>query len=847
DFDAAIRNLRISENYPDFEDDIPYFLTQIFFAQRRYDELIAYAEPKLNQRGIKNRTGMYQLVGQSYFEKSDYQRALPYLEYYSSRTKKLRVEEFYQLGFAQYQQGKYEAAIKSFQELSDENSLLGQNSMFYLADAYLKLGQKRNALTPLATAKKMDFDPQIQEEALFNHAKLAYELNQPKVAISDLQQIQPQSRFYTEAQQLMSQIFLNYRDYQQALTILDNIPDKTPQLLETYQKVSLYRALQLLQEDKPNEAKPFLQKSLQFPYDANSKAVAIYWLGDIAHQEQEFLASSQLMNQFLTLAQTLRDLPVESSIFTANYIQGYNYLKQENFQAAQQYFQFVVDGIARNQMFIENQEVATQILGDATMRTGDCYFKRRQYTQAIQYYDQAIQNQYAGYDYAIYQKAVIEGLTGNITEKLLALERLGNEERFAKSEFADDALLQLGSTYLEIGKLGQASAPLQKLVSRYRQSSDLINQGLLKLGLISYNSGNLNGAINYNKQVLENNPNSSETTLALSALREIYIDDLGRPNDYYAYLQTRGIQVDNFERDSVNYQTAMNRFQSGEYIRAIDAFRGYIQNFPQGLYLLDAYYNLAESYSFSRQFTNAFANYEYVIGQGPSRYYIEALEKAAIIAYNDQQDFQKSFDYYTRLEAATTDPVKVFDAEIGALRSAYRIGNTQAVYNLSSKVANNPAASNDQRASANFYLGKMAFDQNDFETAFRAFSQVTTLTNNELAAESRYLIAEIYYSRGQLEQAKEITLNANAESSAYPYWVAKSVLLLGSILYDQNDLYNSRAALEALLENYSEDQEIVNQARVKLNQVNLKIEQNSRLNRDAGNRLEFNNNNNGNQ
>ncbi len=845
DYDSSIRNLKIAGTSSEYDDEIPYYLTQIFFAQRRFDELIAYAEPKLNERGLDNKKEMYQLVGQSYFEKGNYSQALTYLSYYAEQTNKLREEEFYQLGFAQYQVGQYEEAIKSFKELSDVNSLIGQNAMFYLADSYLKLGQKRNALTPLATAKRMEFDPQIREDAVFNHAKLAYELNQPKIAIADLQQIQPESQYYLEAQQLMGSIFLNYRDYQQALDILDNIPNKTPQLLETYQKVALYRGMQLLQEGQPSVAKSFFEKSLEYSFDGRTKAIAIYWLGEIAHREKQYAASIQLMNQFLTLAQTQRNLPDESSVFTANYVQGYNYFKQENYTAAQQYFAFVVDGIKRNQSFIRNTKISNQILGDATMRAGDCLFKRNQYQAAVQFYDEAISNRYSGYDYAIFQKALIEGLRGRTTDKILALERIPKE--FPKSEFADDALLALGATYQEMGKLGEASAPLQRLVSEYSKSSPLVNQAYMRLGLISYNGGNLNAAINYYKQVLNNNPEPTETSQSLAALREIYVDDLGRPDDYFALLRTTGLTVDNFERDSLNYQAALGRYETGDYQRAITAFTNYIQNFPNGWYLLDAYYYRGEAYSSTRRFDEALNDYEFVINKGPSRFYLQALEKAAIIAYNHSQNFQKSYEYYNLLEVAATDPEKVFDAQLGALRSAYRSNNTQAVYNLSSKVANNPNATVEQRASANFYLGKLAFDQGDLDNALRAFTQVTQMVNNEQAAEARYLRAEIYYRKGQLEQAKQITLNANSESSAYPYWVAKSVLLLGTILHDQNDLLNARAALEALIENYNDDQEIVNQARIKLNQVNLKIEQNSRLNRnfDSGN-MEFNNNGNNN-
>ena len=75
------------------------------------------------------------------------------------------------------------------------------------------------------------------------------------------------------------------------------------------------------------------------------------------------------------------------------------------------------------------------------------------------------------------------------------------------------------------------------------------------------------------------------------------------------------------------------------------------------------------------------------------------------------------------------------------------------------------------------------------------------------------------------------TINANRESSGYPYWVARSVILLSDILAEKGDLYNARAALEALLENYNEDPELVQTARTKLEQLETLISRGSRLDR----------------
>ncbi|MCP3933150.1 MAG: tetratricopeptide repeat protein [Bacteroidetes bacterium] len=839
DYDSAVRSFSVVEASSKYKPHIPYYLCQIYFAQGKYDELLRYAIPKLEDTQIRKKKEIQQLIGQSYFEKENYRNALPYLEYYAEKSGKLREEEFYQLGYTQYKTANYKNAISNFEQLSAVNSALGQNALYNLGDCYLKIKNRHSARNAFAAAGRMNYNKSIQEEALFNYAKLSYELKFDREAITALQSIPPTSKYHTEAQTLMSDIFLNTRDYEKAMSIIDNLQNKTPELRETFQRVSYYRGLQLYKEGDVQSAKRFFTKSLEMPISTNIKALTTFWLAEIAHDEKQYDSSIRQMGQFLTLAKTQTGLPDESSIFTANYTQGYNYLKKKNYSGALGYFQEVVAGIKRNAPFIQSPYLKSQVLGDATLRAGDCLFKRNQYNDAVKFYDEAINRRYKGYVYAIYQKAIIEGLRGRTTDKLLALEKITKE--YPNSEYADDALLQMGITYQEIGKLGQAAQPLRKLVSDYRGKSDLVNQALLKLGLISYNQGNYDAAINYYKQVFSNNPESNEASDALSALEEIYVDDLGRPDDFVAFLETiPGYQVGSSTKDSINFRAAEVQFENGNYQRAVEAFTSYIRRYPNGRNLLIAHFHRGESHSVLKQYSEALKDYEYVVTKGQSKYYYKALEKSAIIAYNHEQNFEKAYELYTKLELAANSPDIKFQAQIGALQSAYRINKTQAVTELANKVANNPAANPGQVATANFYIGKIAYDQKNYDKALAAFNQVTRLSDNEQTAEARYLIAYIYYMRRDLDIAQEICINANKESSGYPDWVARSLILLADILSEKGDLYNARAALEALLENYDGDPDLVKTAQAKLQQINQRIEQGSRLNSTPeSNTLEF--------
>lgn len=829
----AVKSFRLVERSRKYKPHVPYYITQIYFAEGEYDQVIEYAEPKLNDSNLRQRKGLYQLVGQAYFEKGNYPKALPLLEYYAERSGRSTEEEFYQLAYVQYQMGKYKSAVKNFEQLEGVESELGQFALYYLGDCNIRLNNKTAARSAFGKASRMDYDPIVKEDALFAYAKLSYELKADREALTALQRFKRGSKYYDEAQTLLSNIFLNTRDYERAVAVLESTPNKTPQLKEAYQKVAYFRGQQLYKENNNKGAKEYLKKSLDYPVNQEYKALATYWMAEIAHEEKQYVQSARLLNEFLTLSKTVKNLPDESSVYTANYLQGYNYLKQKKYTGALGYFQDAVAGIKRNSMFIRNNYVKHDILGDATLRSGDCFFKRNKYRDAVRFYNDAINNGYQGFEYAIFQKAIIEGLRGRTTEKILALENL--IDNHPKSQYADDALFHLGITFQEIGQLNKAIDPLRKLVSNYRGSS-LVNNSLLRLGLITYNQGSLQTAIEYYKQVFANNPEEEEASAALSALEEIYIEDLGNPDAYYTFLETvPGYKVDNYARDTLNFRAAESAFENGNYSRAVTAFTDYIKKFPNGRNILVAHYHRGDSYSQIKQYSKALKDYDWVSSRGQSRYYVRSLEKAGIIAYNHEENFQKAYNYYSKLEQVATTADQRFDAQLGAMRSAYRIGDASATSQMARKVANNSSANNEQRATANFYLGKIAFDEKNYSIAFSAFEKVKQLSDTEQTAEARYLVAYIKYVQRDLETAKQMCINANKESSNYPYWVAKSIILLSDIFAEQGDLFSAKAALEALIENYEGDAELIATAKAKLQKLEQQSAAESRLDRDNGN------------
>ena len=154
---------------------------------------------------------------------------------------------------------------------------------------------------------------------------------------------------------------------------------------------------------------------------------------------------------------------------------------------------------------------------------------------------------------------------------------------------------------------------------------------------------------------------------------------------------------------------------------------------------------------------------------------------------------------------------------------------------MADKVAGNARASKTDQATAKFYKGKILFDEGQYQNALNSLNAVTKLSDNEQTAESRFLISLIYYKLGELDVSEQLCLNSNKESANYPYWVAKSVLLLSDIFIAKEDLINARAALEALIANYTQAETITAEAQAKLKQVNTMSEKNNRLLKEPSN------------
>ncbi len=812
-YDKALHGFYLVQQSRKYRDVTPYYITHIYFLQGKYKELIPFAEAAIQKSGTRYRTEIKYLLGQAYFKQGDYKKALPLLKEQASRS--TRPEDIYQLAFSYYKNGKYKEAARYFKKVSAQEGKMGQNANFYLADTYIELGNKADARVAFANASRKNYDEKIAEEALFNYGKISAELQYDREAVNALKDIPPSSSFYRSSQKVLSDVFYDTRDYAHSIEIMEDMGSLSPDLKKAYQRITLNYGLQKLNDGDEKAALKYFDKSLKYPINTSEKLQVHYWKAYIFNTQAQYDKSIGELNTYFTLLRSgENNLPHQSSEALARYLQGYNYFKQKKYRMASGQFGRTISLIR-----LENpgsaEYLQKKIEPDALVRQGDCFFKANDYDQAIERYNQALNIGYKSPGYALYQKAIILGLQEKVAKKILYLNKIADD--YPSSAFADDALLEIGRTFQVIQKYDQAIPPLRKLVSKYKGKSNLVNTALLSLGLIAYNQGDVKAALRYYKEVIDNNPDKQTTDEALYAIREIYVQDLGEPGEYVTYLEdVRGTELKATTRDSLTFRSANLAFESGNYDKAISNLTEYIQEFPKGLYKTKAHYFRAESFAVQQKYKKALSDYEFVAAQGPGNYYFSALEKAAKIAYNSTHEFKKAVRYYNILSENARTEDKRFEAMIGSMEAAYRGENNNVVKQKALQVSSSPLATESDIAKAQFYLAKVAMKESKYDDALNAFNQVMQYTDDEKAAEARYSIARIYYLRQEYDLARDLAEKAYKESTAYPYWIAKSLLLLSDVLVIQDDLFNARAAVEAIIENFKADKEILKEAKTKL-------------------------------
>ena len=155
DYARAMQGFAKSSGSREFGTESRYYMTQIYFLQKNYAQVISLGKELLvGNPGKEFGAELNRLVGESSYFEGKNSDALSYLGRYVSMTPRPMRNSLYMLGVEEYRENRYSEAIAYLSRVTDKDDALMQNAYLYIAQSYLKLGDKKNARLSFETASR---------------------------------------------------------------------------------------------------------------------------------------------------------------------------------------------------------------------------------------------------------------------------------------------------------------------------------------------------------------------------------------------------------------------------------------------------------------------------------------------------------------------------------------------------------------------------------------------------------------------------------------------------------------------------------------------------------------------
>ena len=809
-YEAALEDFLLLKDDPEFKDEVNNFLTQIYFKQGKYEEVLKNAPTVSNTKDV-SQLQVLRCVALSQYNLNDYEHAAGNFDKILTSTKvEMERNDYFAAGFTYYREQDYEKAIENLSKAIDDKQpdLMTQNSYYLLADCYIKTNQPTMASQTFKSAARYDFDPEVKEDALYNYAKLQYEtskspFNNAIQALEDYINTYPHSSRSEEASSFLSKIYLSTQNYQAAINSIEQLSTKNHDILKAYQRCTYFRALEQINNRKYNDALSLLAKTLSAPVNKQINVDAMYWKGETQYRNEQYQEAYYSLQSFQRA-----DGAASSEYYVPSfYSLGYAALKIKRYRDAASYFNKYLDKI--------DYQTDVNMKADATARLADCYFMQQNLTSAIKYYEQCEQMGQSNADYALYQLAKCYGYQKNNTKKVQALERFVNT--YSRSAYLDDAEYDLAVTYHTQNDYAHAITAYKDFIRKHPRSQ-YVRQVHTRLAQAYLNSDNIPMAISTYKYVVETYPGSQEAKDALANLENIYTEE-GNTSEFFDYVRNKNMNISADRQDSIAFKAAENKYNRGDCDGSIHACTDYLRQFPNGSFAAKAHFYKAECEYGQKNYSDALAGYETIIKKYKTEYNVTALHKAASILYNDKE-YTKALTYFNKLLESTTDEDEVIFANNGAMRCAYFLKKYQQALTSATNLLNIAQVDAELRQEAMLVAGNSAVEVGDYATAKNWYRQLANSGSNDLCAEAAYHLADIALNQDRDLQSCESQIKAILASNySSEYWYARTFILYGDLYKEKGNYFQARHTYQSIVDNY-EGEDLVQMARERIAAVN---------------------------
>lgn len=804
--DAKSGFLQVKNN-PEFSIQARYYLTQIAFAEKQYLQAIQEGLQLLSEYPDNEfNTEVNRIVGESYYHEGNNPKAIEHLDRYVSKASVPLRESLYLLGIARYKSGDYPAAISSLSRTTTGNDPLMQNAYLYLAQSYLKTGDKANARMAFDMASRYNFDRQVQETALYNYAMTIHEstvspFGESVEVFEKFLNLFPASRYADPINDYLVDIYMTSRNYNAALKSINKIKKPNDKILQAKQRILFRLGTESFINNDLKQARTYFSEAVRLGnYDPQVRAEASLWKAECDYREAKYADAATTYRQYLSTAKNIDPL--------AYYGLGYASFKQHDFSQARTNFQQYVR--------LEKKNTTANMISDAWNRIGDCYYSSRQFVQAAESYAKALQTSPETGDYALYQKSIMTGLQKKYNEKINIIQEF--LQTYPQSEYVDNALFEQGLTYTALNNNTLAISVFEKLIREYPQTISA-RKACIQLGIAYFNSNQPEKSIAAYKKVINNYPGSDEAKVAVDDLKAVYLDQ----NDiaaYASYLKTLGGQVkyEVSELDSLAFLAAERAFVKTPGDTSANGLAKYIQSYPDGAFSLQAHYYLGSHFYSQKQYDKSETELQKVLQQPDSPLAEEALTKLADIQ-ELRKEYPAALNSYKTLDIKASGKETRLVARLGIMRTARELKQNEEIIAITEKLLSDPTLSPEWIIEARHARAQAFSATNQAASAAGDWKILSQDTRTVQGAEAAYLLAQYYFDNQKSAEAEKEINHFIEAGTPHQYWLARAFILLADINIAKKENFQAKQYLLSLQNNYKASDDINSMIEKRLKQI----------------------------
>ena len=745
-------------------------LGESYYQQGNYPEAIDALNAQMPYLDDQSKIKALFLMAEAHNYLGNYDEATKdYLQYINlTKGTELEAAAHYGLGWLYHRQGVYHWAAQSFEKAITGDNELSRKATYYEAVNHKLAGNFQRSMQTFQEFGDKYRSGLWVEEAFYEWAISAFEGGSYGESIETLltlvrnqKDLKDPGKIYT----MLGEAYFANNEFTratQAFEEAEKVGDIDPALKR---QARFQKAWILFRNQAYEQAQPIFESVYAEAPGTELGEEALFWSADSYYKLDQFSIAARRFDLFI------KNYPNNEMVGAAKYSLGWSYFKTGQYDLA----------VGPLEDFLNNYEAPPIALFpydiDTQLRIGDAYYALGEYRDAISFYNKAIGAEPGG-DYAMFQVA------NSYYRSNRTFEAVSNFRRMLRiypySPLKEQAQYNVAYIYLNTSNYSQAIEEFQTVINRY-PGTDWAARSQYNIGDAYYNAGEYDRAIEAYKKVLNNYPRSRYIIEAINGIQYAQLSSGGQDSSSVILEDFLGDNPQSSTADRLRYRQAETVFQTGDYEGAIREFRQYLRVTNSDDLAPEAYSNLGESYRQLGQIDRAISSYQTIVDDYPNDGQVPSALTSLGLLYYEQGEYETSHGYFDQLLRTASRFSQ--EAYIGMGNASLAQGELETAreeYESALQV-------NSGNEAASVGLGKVARAEAEYEEAQNILAPIAEQNTTEIGAEAQFYLGRLQQDQNNFEEAISEYAKVKILFEAFDSWVslgmynsAECNLLLGN-------------------------------------------------------------------